>query len=176
MNDTLTMISKRSIKRNDFVTLNVGTKSRYGTVFYPIGTQCRVWKAQRNGLLSVSPEGQYGGTMHLSKEDVTKIEAPKANVKVGDVFVSSGGYEQTNVTFYRIVTVKNVSVEIVELGENRKYTGHMCGETVPVLSDVTTECKTVRIRVDGNGKVSFKGIWGYTFPWDGKPCFFSEWC
>lgn len=175
MNDTLTMNTKQSIKRNDFVALNVSTKARYGTVFYPVGTKCRVSKAQRNGLLSVSPEGQYGGTMHLSKEHVTKIESPKANVKVGDIFVSAGGYEQTNVTFYRIVAVTNASVEIVVIGGNRKYTGPMCGETVPILNDVGIDRKTVRIRVDGDGTVSFKGIWGSTFPWNGQPCFFSEW-
>lgn len=167
-------MNNTSIRRNDFITLNVDVKTTYINKYIPAGTRCRVWKASRNGMISVSPEGNYT-SLYINKNLATKVDAPRAEVKIGDIFVSSGGYEQTNITFYRITSVKTAIVEIVEIDSNRKYTDHMCGEIVPDLQSVGHNRKIVLIRVNGNGTVSFKGIWGYTFPWDGKPCFFSEW-
>jgi len=166
-----------NIKRNDFVTLNADTKTMFGASFYPAGTKCRVLTAKRDGTLLMSVEGSYGSrSLYVNKNAVTKITPPKANVKVGDIFKRSWGYGQTNVDFYRITAVLPNSVKYVSIGGNATYTGPMCGETVPDLQSVGGNTSMARIRVDGNGTVSFKiNSFSTAFPWNGEPCFFSEW-
>jgi len=99
------------------------------------------------------------------------------NVKSGDVFVSSGGYGQTNIAFYRIEKVKNKTVEITELDKIDSHDSQsMSGKTIPNLSAPGHNRKTVRIKISSySGIPTFKGIWGGTYPWDGTPQFFSYW-
>ena len=165
MNDT--------IKKYDTVTLNNNYTSYYGAVI-AAGTKCKVWKVKRDGTLSLSPVDGFT-SITLAKSYVTKVATPKANVKVGDIFTSSWGYEQTNIDFYEVVEVLPNSVKFVALGESRNYTGPMCGECVPTAERVGP-VQTARIRVDNNGDVSFKvRSFANAYPWKGTPCFFSEW-
>jgi hypothetical protein len=167
----------KNIKRGDYVTLNIETKDCYRIYTFPAGTKCRVWKSRKNGILHLSAKSDFFSvdTLRVSNKNVTLVETPKSNVKVGDIFVSSGGYDQTNNTFYRVVTVKNHSLEIVEIGSDRKYTGPMCGEETPRINDTGSDKKLVRFLTDINGNISFKGIWGRASSWNGEPKFFSEW-
>lgn len=166
------------IYKNDIVTNNIQLVAGYNNQYIvPAGTILKVYKATRNGAIycSVIDRTIYHGTLTLKTTDVTKIEKPKANVKVDDIFVSSGGYEQTNVTFYKVITVKKCNMEIVEIGATRNYTGHMHGSCMPNINNIGTNNKTVRMRVDVDGTVSFKAIWGYARPWNGEAKYFSEW-
>ena len=168
-------MNNTSIRRNDFITLNADVKMAYSNKCVPAGTKCRVWKASRDGTLSVSPEGHYG-SLHINKTLATKVAAPRAEVKVGDIFVCSWGYEQTNIDFYKITAVTGASVKYVSIGADRKYTGPMHGETTPNLNSVGTNESIARIRVDGTGKVSFRiNSYSFAYPWGGEACFFSEW-
>lgn len=169
---TTTSATKSSVRRGDYVTLNSNVTS-YNTVV-TAGTKCRVWKAKRDGTLYVTPENAHYNLV-VRQSDVTKAESPKANVKVGDIYVSVGGYEQTNVDFYKIVGVLSNSVKVVRIGSHETYTGPMCGECVPNENAIGTDVKTVRINVNHDGTVSFKAIWGSAFAWNGKPRFFSCW-
>jgi len=173
MNDTLTM-NKRSIKRCDYVILNHEGRGAYGDTVYAAGTKCIVWKVKRDGMLYMNAESSH--TIQVHKSSVTLVSAPAAKVKVGDIFSCSWGYEQTNLDFYKITAVLPQSVKYVAIGETRKYTGPMCGETRPDLNCVGTQEKTSRIRVDMNGNVSFKlNSYSTAFSWNGEPKFFSEW-
>lgn len=40
----------------------------------------------------------------------------QCNVKIGDIWVASWGYEQTNVNFYQIISIKNKTVQLQEIG------------------------------------------------------------
>tara|TARA_R110001632_G_scaffold77851_1_gene175157 strand:+ start:769 stop:1320 length:552 start_codon:yes stop_codon:yes gene_type:complete len=102
------------------------------------------------------------------------IKEKAANeMKVGDIYCSSWGYDQTNVDFYKIVEVKKSSAVIVRVGsktvlDNGSYTEvvpapeHEIGE--PMLkrmgqygfsmSSFDTACKW-------NGKPTYKTGWGY---------------
>ena len=54
-------------------------------------------------------------------------------VSVGDVFVSSWGYEQTNVTFYQVLSVHGKkTVTVREIRANSEYTDSMVGFKTPV--------------------------------------------
>ncbi len=57
-------------------------------------------------------------------------------VSVGDIFVSSWGYEQTNVTFYQVLSVHGKkTVTVREIRANSEYTDSMVGFKTPVLND-----------------------------------------
>ncbi|EHL4122597.1 hypothetical protein KDP41_004026 [Salmonella enterica subsp. diarizonae] len=64
-------------------------------------------------------------------------------VSVGDIFVSSWGYEQTNVTFYQVLSVH-------EIRANSEYTDSMVGFKTPVLNDFTGECFKRQIKDFGD--------------------------
>ncbi|EGK1133436.1 hypothetical protein ION14_004512 [Salmonella enterica] len=72
-------------------------------------------------------------------------------VSVGDVFVSSWGYEQTNVTFYQVLSVHGKKTVIVrEIRANSEYTDSMVGFKTPVLNDFTGECLKRQIKDFGD--------------------------
>ena len=55
------------------------------------------------------------------------------DVKVGDVFRCSWGYDQTNVDFYQCTKVIGAFVEIREIGQMAEETFSMQGECVPCV-------------------------------------------
>jgi len=112
---TTTTMNKNKIKRNDFVTLNVDIPSAYGDSVTKAGTKCRVWKAKRDGTVCMSPEDGYH-LLTVNVNCVTRIDGPKAEAKVGDIYVCSWGYEQTNIDYYQVVRVlpKSVVVQSID--------------------------------------------------------------
>jgi hypothetical protein len=52
------------------------------------------------------------------KKQLQKTEKVEDHIKVGDVYYSSWGYEQTNVDFYQVVEVKGKRVRLVEIGKS----------------------------------------------------------
>ena len=68
---------------------------------------------------------------------ITKLEHVKDSAKVGDVFHSSWGYDQTNTEYYKIVSIsksgktcKVVQVGAVEIGDAKKNARDMCESIV----------------------------------------------
>jgi hypothetical protein len=55
------------------------------------------------------------------------------NVKVGDIFRCSWGYDQTNIDFYQCTKVLGAFVEIREIGQMAEETLSMQGECVPCV-------------------------------------------
>lgn len=54
------------------------------------------------------------------------------DVKVGDIFKSSWGYDQTNVDYYQVVKLCGKSMaEVMEIAQDREETGFMSGRCVP---------------------------------------------
>lgn len=75
---------------------------------------------------------------------------------VGDVLVSSWGYEQTNIDYYLVVKLIGASsASIVSIGAMSKDTLFMQGKVIPNVNNITGEPFTVR--VDGESvKMDFK--------------------
>ncbi|HAJ5153350.1 TPA: hypothetical protein HLZ50_25670 [Escherichia coli] len=68
-------------------------------------------------------------------------------VSVGDVFVSSWGYEQTNVNFYQVISVhgkKTVTVQEIRASVHRTHS--MSGYKTPLLNDFCGEPLKRRVR------------------------------
>lgn len=106
-------------------------------------------------------------------------------VRVGDIFVSSWGYEQTNVNFYQVVELKGVKTAVIRrIAGEREYDGPMSGKTTPVKDAFLerSQPKTKRIMItgkktDGTACVYFKiESFEYAYPYiQGNSMRFSEW-
>lgn len=76
--------------------------------------------------------------------------------KVGDIFSSSWGYDQTNVDFYQVVKVLNKSVEVQRISGNEVPTGMMQGETTPCVGAFCGEPKRHLIKFGSDGRPGFR--------------------
>lgn len=100
----------------------------------------------------------------------TEPSSSKNMPKVGDIFVSNWGYEQTNIDFYKVVAASKSGgpgVKIVKLGKT--YLKSKESYQVPVIPnehDVKSAPVSKRISKQGSIKIS---SYSYAYPWDGKP-------
>lgn len=166
------------IRKNNIVKTNIPlTVGVYDIKTLPVGTLLQVWKATKQGELYCTTLDRKlcSHTVITNEASVTKEEQPLPTVKVGDIFVSSWGYDQTNIDFYKVLVVKNKTAILGEIGQKREYTGYMNGRCVP---DPTVDGKktlTKRI-MSMNGSPYFKmASYASAYPWSGSPCGFSEW-
>lgn len=79
------------------------------------------------------------------------------SVAVNDVFVSSWGYEQTNVNFYQVMAVRGKKTVILReiRAEVVNYEHSMVGNKKPVLNDFVGEAITRRIS-DRGGELAVR--------------------
>lgn len=167
------------IKKNDTVTNNI--QLAYGNynnlTVVPANTELKVWKVKRDGTLycSTTDRNIYYGTIIIKATDVTKVEKPLPTVNIGDIYVTSWGYDQTNIDYYKVTNVKNKTVNLVSIGQKRNYTGPMQGECVPDPSVVGNKIYTKRMIPNGDS-VSFKMTsYSWAYKWNGKTNCFTEW-
>ena len=165
------------IAKNDKVTLNQPFALPYGGKFLAAGTELIVWKAKRDGDLYCSCKENHS-TVVLKPNQVTKVaRADTVMPKIGDLFYSSWGYEQTNIDFYQVTDVTKRMVGLTPIGESRKYNGPMDGEVTPVPNLFTGDTKMHLVRFDGEDRPYFR-LNSYSSAWPAKADdshFFSEW-
>jgi len=107
-----------------------------------------------------------------------KAASTNANVSVGDIFVSSGGYDQTNVEALQVVEkVGKSMVRVKRIGFETKHDerGGPMSEYVVPLKDSFMEGRlngSDLRKVQGN---YIKGTWGSASKWDGKSSYYSSW-
>lgn len=165
------------IKKNDTVTNNFPLHIPYSTDILPVGTELRVWKTKRNGTIYCTPTNRTlsSSTFTLNQSDVTKLNKPLPTINIGDIYVCSWGYDQTNVDYYKVIEVKNKSAVLVDIGQTRNYTGPMQGDCTPIPSEVGTKTYTKRIIANGD-TTSFKMTsYSWAYKWNGKINHFTEW-
>jgi len=167
------------IKKNDTVTNNI--QLAYGNynnlTVVPANTELKVWKVKRDGTLycSTTDRNIYYGTIIIKVTDVTLVNKPLPSVNIGDIYVCSWGYDQTNIDYYKVTNVKNKTVNLVSIGQKRNYTGPMQGECVPDPSVVGNKIYTKRMIPNGDS-VSFKMTsYSWAYKWNGKTNCFTEW-
>jgi len=89
---------------------------------------------------------------------------PQSVFAVGDVLVSSWGYEQTNYDFYQVTRLVGArSVEIRELKQMRDESGFLRGECVPHKNNFAGEPMVKRVNEHGSVKVRDWGVWASKF-------------
>ena len=173
-----------AIKKNDTVTNNIqivlGNYNRLTVI--PVGTELKVWKTTRTGILYCTPVDRninISGNIAIQATDVTLVNKPVPSVDVGQIFVCSWGYGQTNVDYYKVIEVLNKSVVIAPIGQTRNYTGSMQGECVPEPTKVGTKRITKRINSystkDGDNVFLKINSFSTAFKWNGKTNIFTEW-
>lgn len=166
------------ITKNSKVTLNSSFKLPYSSdQTLPAGTELIVWKARRDGTLACSCSETHGGTVYLKNNQVTLRARNCPMPKVGDLFYSSWGYDQTNIDFYQVTAVKGKMIEAAQIGGKSTYDGPMNGHTSPVPNHFIGDPKRYLVRFTGNDSPYFK-VASYA---SATPCradssyFFSEW-
>lgn len=103
-------------------------------------------------------------------ERKAKQKAANANVtvEVGDLFCSSGGYDQTNVSYYQVIEVKAKTAKLMEIGSiNVKGSeGFMCCNVIPVKNSfLNDKVYTKRIQASYDGRAYFAEMyWGNAYP------------
>jgi len=98
-------------------------------------------------------------------------------VKVGDIFYTSWGYEQTNIDFYEVVRVTEKTAHIRELKQSRTDTSFMQGVCEPIPGSYSTE-RINKSRTDNwSGQPLLKNADGNNhsgYMYDGTPKRFSS--
>lgn len=87
-----------------------------------------------------------------AKKARQKAEAD--NVKVGDVFVASWGWEQTNVDCYLVTEKKGVTVTLVEIGVTKIRDNSWASDYVRPDPTVIIDNEPIKKRLQGN-RISF---------------------
>jgi hypothetical protein len=172
-----------AIRKNNIVTNNIQiVLGNYNNLtVIPVGTELKVNKTTRTGILyctTVDRNITYAN-INVKATDVTLVDQPMPSVDVGEIFVCSWGYGQTNVDYYKVIEVLNKSVVIAPIGQIRNYTGSMQGECLPDSTKVGTTRKTKRINSYNtkNGNKVFLKINSFStaFKWNGNTNIFTEW-
>lgn len=108
------------------------------------------------------------------KSDAERREKRKLtkdhDIKVGDIFYTSWGYDQTNIDYYEVVAVRGSRIDLKEL--HQKYVGHDGQDDLvePATGEnrfKDDEIHTVSARADGT--VTSLSSFEYPRKWDGKP-------
>ena len=172
-----------SIRKGNFVTVNVPVK-QYSTFSdsktLPADTVYQVTYVSRNNpnLIRIYG-GNIVGSRTINASDATVVPGPQCSVKVGDMFSSHWGYEQTNVDFYMVVKVTGKSAWLASLPQIRKYDGPMSGKCSPVIKQPSElgAGKQYRIKTTSDGTACFRlTSYSHAFPCPANSeAFFSEW-
>jgi hypothetical protein len=165
----------------------------------PEGTDIAAWKYEQNGKLfgiafmgkankpvwhyRLRNEAEFDKIVneladsrrsHLKRkqDELDERRNYQHDIKVGDIFNTSWGYDQTNVDFYEVVAIKGKTVLVREVAKDgageaaagydlvTPMPGHYVGPAIRVLP-----------RPGGNFKVERN----YAHKWDGKPQHQTAW-
>jgi hypothetical protein len=88
--------------------------------------------------------------------EANHIAESNNQVKVGDVFVCSWGYEQTNVDFYQVTRTMNKAIEIREIKKEKRETGNMSGVCTPIINAYVGEPMRKTPKHRGGANVTIK--------------------
>lgn len=92
-------------------------------------------------------------------------------IKVGDIYVATWGYDQTNATFFQIVKVREKTISVRKIRSNEKVDGQtMVGYSTPIRDAFDGGIQTKRIIVyDGQECFRAGESFGLARPWNGEP-------
>jgi hypothetical protein len=91
--------------------------------------------------------------------------------KIGDILVSTAGYEACIAHFAKVVDVTKSSVKIVRLGCNNTYkgSGGMEWESLPNFNAESDEVETKRFKPYGETYKVKDSSYATFYPWGGEP-------
>ena len=90
------------------------------------------------------------------------------NFKVGDIFYTSWGYDQTNIDFYEVVKVRGSRLDLRELRKETVGQSGTYDEVKPIPGDYASD-KIITISARADGTVTRMSSFEYPSLWNGKP-------
>lgn len=107
--------------------------------------------------------------------EIKPYQEPEHNIKVGDIFYNSWGYEQTNIDYYQVVstTKKTITLRKIKGISNDYDSYHMTG-TKTAVKDAFCSDEIIRktpYLLDGEWRVNFE--YGAGCKWDGEAMRYS---
>ena len=104
---------------------------------------------------NIKKEKQKQKNKLMKKENIAKCQP-------GDVYMTSWGYEQTNVDFFQVISKPTpASVVVRQIDQSITDDGFMSGKTKPLVDNFIGEEKTCRFGNDGS-KISRIDDYGHT--------------
>lgn len=92
------------------------------------------------------------------------------DVKVGDVFRCSWGYDQTNIDYFEVTALIGKKMcEVRELVQEIKHTGHDQGTCVPVPGQFVDETKAIRKKILNAGSRPALAIYSFAHAYRIEP-------
>lgn len=115
-------------------------------------------------------------------KDLQKDFNVKDVIPLGAIINNSWGYEQTNQYFYQVIGYSGrTRIIIKEVAQNRQYTGHMSGCTIPEKNNFIVDGDefTLTVKKDESKEGFYiccpaKKHFMYFKIWDGQKEYFSE--
>lgn len=118
-----------------------------------------------------------------TKKERTAIEKKQKeetlnNINVGDIFVSSCGYDQTNVEAYQVIEKKSNAiilskVRLLQIGRNQSAEESMSCKVTPIKDAFINKDITIKKLIKPNGiKIS---TYEYAYKWDGLSTYYCSW-
>ena len=106
-------------------------------------------------------------------EEATDELAPPPTAKIGDILVSSWGYEQTNIDYYQVVAVSGSTATIRKIGKQHVSSqgGQYVDAVIPSVDTFVGPPMKKRVQKTSYGGAYKIKISDYqtAFPWDGQP-------
>jgi hypothetical protein len=101
----------------------------------------------------------------LKAKKKAAIEEKAKSIKVGDIYYTSWGYDQTNIDFYKVLDVRGKKATLVKVGKNRVEGEKSYDFVVPAPDPEGSEPFNKMV-----GEYGFKiKEYAYATAWDGTP-------
>jgi hypothetical protein len=101
----------------------------------------------------------------LKAKKKAAIEEKAKSIKVGDIYYTSWGYDQTNIDFYKVLDIKGKKATLVKVGKNRVQEEKSYDFVVPAPDAEGSEPFNKMV-----GEYGFKiKDYAYATAWDGTP-------
>ena len=114
----------------------------------------------------------FDGICQKQQQKTNRLNDKKNHgIEVGQIYYNSWGYDQTNVNFYMITSVKGQKIEFVEIAQNAESTRWDYGYTMPDTSKIISD----KMTAIASGKQKFKVLNAryQVSIFDGKPKYYS---
>ena len=157
----------------------VGTGAKYGAVVFAGKAQKPLWHytyrtAEMRDKKLAETIASRRGHRKLKEAASAAKKAFKHDFKVGDIFDTSWGYDQTNVEFFQVVEVRGAILVVREIAQSsRAKPGEISAMTDRVVG---IKDKFIgppkRVRPTHGGGIKIEGH--YASKWDGSPQYTSS--
>jgi len=109
----------------------------------------------------------------IAEREKRKAADAKVIFPIGTILNSSWGYDQTNVSFYKVIKTTKKTVTVVGIAKNHEQSegySSMSSHVTPDLDNVGT--KETRYYLAGSDSIKINSS-EYASLWNGKPCYCS---